>query len=281
VLGALAAAASLTVAAVWVAKARPQQSPVVGEQASGPQPAAPLKVALLDAGGTVGIDAAGTFTASTLPRLSADQAQDALAALQHGTLPQAALPRDLRGAGTITLMGERDPRNTTFGVIAPLATVVRETRPTFRWRPQPKAVLYGIAIYNDRFERVAGSRKLIQGTSWTCDVDLAPGITYQWQVSALWLEDPSTVLEVAPRPPQPEARFRILDTDQRHALDRQLAEAGSSNLLRGLAFTRAGLLDDAEAAFSALAAANPNSSLPRDLLANARTLRDQPTLPQK
>jgi anti-sigma factor RsiW len=284
-LGALAAAASLTVAVVWVAKARLQQSSADGQQTSTQQAAAPtipLQTSLLDAGGVIGVDAAGTLVAAPLPALPADQARDAIAALQRGTLPPAALPRDLRGAGLITLMGERDPRKTTFGVIAPLATVVRDTRPTFRWRPQPKTFKYSVTIYNDRFEEVARSHERITGTSWTCDVDLAPGVTYQWQVSAIRIEGTSSmVADWAPRPPDAEARFRILDADHRQSLDRQLVDAGSSNLLRGLAFIRAGTLDDAEAAFSALAAANPKSPLPHDLLENARRLRDQPTLPHK
>jgi hypothetical protein len=196
--------------------------------------------------------------------------QDAVAALQTGALPATALPRDLRRTGPLTLMGgdSHSPAASGFGVIAPVATFVREARPTFRWQPLSHARRYKVAIYTDRLERVAASGE-VTGTAWTPDVDLKPDTTYQWQVTAL-TPDGTTL---TPAPPQPEARFRLIAADRRQALDRQLSEAGSSNLLRGLAFTRAGLLDEADAAFGALAAANPASPIARDLLANVRTLR--------
>jgi hypothetical protein len=68
----------------------------------------------------------------------------------------------------------------------------------------------------------------------------------------------------------------VLSAEQRRALDQQLAEAGSSTLLRGLALTRAGVLDDAERAFAALAAANPASARASDLLTAVRLLRGAP-----
>ena len=70
-----------------------------------------------------------------------------------------------------------------------------------------------------------------------------------------------------------DARFAILTAAQRHALDRQLADVGSSNLLRGLVLTRAGLLGDAEHAFAALAAENRDSAVASQLLTAARKLR--------
>jgi hypothetical protein len=270
-LGALAAAASLTVAVVWVARTRQQQASAVNEQTTATSSTpAPLKFSLQDASGPIGVDPAGTLTVPNLPE---SEKQDAISALQTGRLPATALPQDLRRAGPLTLMGgDSHPATTTgsagFGVIAPVATLVREARPVVQWQPLSRARGYKVAIYTDRLERVAASGELTD-TTWTPDVDLKPDTTYQWQVTALTPNGPT----LTPAPPQPEARFRLIAADRRQALDRQLSEAGSSNLLRGLAFTRAGLLDEADAAFVALAAVNPNSPIARDLLANVRTLR--------
>jgi hypothetical protein len=285
IVGALALAAGLTAAVIWVAATMLHRSPASTEQAAGtgapgaqqprpsttapPQPPAELRVALQDAGGSIGLDAAGGLIVPAAVAAIADgPKQDAIAALRAGTLPPTALPRDVRGNGPLTLMSEPQAR-APFGVIAPVATGVRDSRPVFRWQQHPHARAYTVVIFTDRLERVAASGEL-RDTTWTPAVDLKAGTTYQWQVTALTPDGPA----LTPAPPQPEARFRVLNPTQRRTLDQQLTEAGSSNLLRGLALTRAGVLDEAEGAFNALAAANPASPIARDLLTSLRRLRD-------
>jgi len=231
-----------------------------------------MRMALQDVGGAIGLDASNALVGAGAG-LSASLQQDAVAALRDGALPQSTFQRDLRAGGPLTLLGDEQPR-AAFGVIAPVATIVRDARPVLRWQAHPRARGYTIGIFTDRLERVATSRELT-GTAWTPDVALQPGITYQWQVTALTPDGPA----LTPAPPQPEARFRVLAATQRQTLDQQLAEAGSSNLLRGLALTRAGVLDEAEVAFSALAAANPSSPAARDLLAATRRLRGSAATP--
>jgi predicted Zn-dependent protease len=77
----------------------------------------------------------------------------------------------------------------------------------------------------------------------------------------------------SPRPPAPQAKFRILD----QAKTNELAEAqrmyASSHLTLGLLYTQAGLLDEAERELRALQRANPNSVLVQQLLANVQAMR--------
>ncbi|MGH8164664.1 MAG: hypothetical protein ACREP1_10055, partial [Rhodanobacteraceae bacterium] len=68
-------------------------------------------------------------------------------------------------------------------------------------------------------------------------------------------------------PPAPEARFAILPNDKRAALEKLRAKFGSSHLLMGVAYAEAGLVAEARAEFEALAEENPQSALPKKLLA--------------
>lgn len=300
IVGILAIAAGLAAAVIWGAAtmlqrsatstgqsaqtrtpgtpgAQQQQQPTSPRPAPGtPGTPANVRVALQDAGGIIGLDAADALIAPAAVTTIADASkQDAIAALRAGALPRTALPRDVRGSRPLTLLGEPEAR-APFGVIAPIATGVRDSRPVLRWQPHPRARAYTVVIFTDRLEQVAASGQL-HATTWTPAIDLKAGITYQWQVTALTPDGPA----LTPAPPQPEARFRVLSVAQRQTLDQQLAEAGSSNLLRGLALTRAGLLDEAESAFSALSAANPASTIPRNLLTSLRQLRDAPDKHQR
>ncbi len=282
-LGALAMAAGLTATVVWFAQTTQRRSaaaPVTiaqGEPSASQattQAPAPPRIALQDNGGVVALDAAGALSlAKPAAALPDALKQDAIAALNAGTLPQTALPRDVRSGGPLTLMGEA-PTAAKFAVLAPIATLVPDARPTFRWQAHPRARGYTVAIFNERLEPVASSGQLTAATTtWAPTADLKPGTTYQWQVTAVL---PNGQSEPAPAPPLPEARFRVLSAAQRDTLNQQLAEAGDSNLLRGLVFTHAGVLDEAEHAFAELSAANPTSDRARDLLANVRKLRGAP-----
>ena len=98
---------------------------------------------------------------------------------------------------------------------------------------------------------------------------LARGVTYSWQISAS--KDGETV--VSPKPPLPQARFRILDQAAVLALANLKRSAGSSHLAMGVFYWKHGLIEDAEREFQALAAANPNSNVARELLKSVRALR--------
>ncbi len=84
---------------------------------------------------------------------------------------------------------------------------------------------------------------------------LERGRTYLWQVAAIGREG----REVAPAPPEPEARFRVLSASESETLEKSLAAAGDSDLVASVLLARAGIRDEAETRLARLAAANPNA----------------------
>jgi hypothetical protein len=278
--GLVAAAAAIVGAVIWLASTAVRQ-PSGGREASsiakdggaaprpGPTPPA-VAVALHDAGGMVSLDAAGAIAVPAAVTVPPALAADVINALRSGTLPPPALPRALRDTAPLTLLGDDASTHPPFAVVSPVATLVRERRPTLRWLPHPRARRYTVVVLTDALEPVATSAAISDtDTSWTVPIDLQPGTTYQWQVTAITPDGRA----LAPAPPQPEARFAVMSTAQRQTIDPQLDAVRSSNLLRGLILTRAGALDEAERAFAALAAENPTSARARELLTSIRTRR--------
>jgi len=104
----------------------------------------------------------------------------------------------------------------------------------------------------------------VEGTAWTVTPPLARGQSYSWQVKAI--KDGQQFQ--APKPPAPQARFRVLGGQQADEIVRARRSYGSSHLVLGLMYARAGLLDEAARELRALQSANPNSDVARRLLAS-------------
>ena len=129
------------------------------------------------------------------------------------SVERALATRQLRASPALTgwptgagnLRGELEKRS-TFAPLAPTDVVIETDRPTFRWQALEGAGHYIVTIYDTKLRQV-GSSGPVTGTEWTIPNSLARGVTYSWQISAL--KDGETV--VSPKPPLPEARFRILD----------------------------------------------------------------------
>jgi hypothetical protein len=102
-------------------------------------------------------------------------------------------------------------------------------------------------------------------TTWTPHEPLSPNETYEWEVEAL--KDGETLAK-SPAPPEPEARFRVLDAASRIALQQVREKWGASHLVMGLAYARTGLVAEARREFEELARENPRSPLPKNLLAD-------------
>jgi hypothetical protein len=226
-----------------------------------PRTTTPAAIVVRDAGRVVTVDAAGQV--SGLSDLPPATTQAVVQALTAGILPRAAALDGLR-TSDVNFMGA-DEGTRRLGVLAPVATVVREPRPTFRWSPHPGARAYTVTVFSERFEKVLSS-PAVRETTWTATTALDPGAAYEWQVTA----DTPDGLVRAPSPPARDARFRIQDDASRVALERELTRAGSSHLLEGLALAQAGVLDEAERAFAALLAENPDSPRIKELLARVR-----------
>jgi hypothetical protein len=256
-------------------KSPPAQSPgsSAPQVAANPRQGAPSTVpSLRDAGGLIGVDASGAVTGLTGDAATAPMTQLVADALTKGTLPPATAAAGL-GGRELTLMsrGRQSPSAARLTPLSPIATVVRSAQPAFRWSPHPGARGYVVTIYGPDFDQVMASPSMTD-TTWTATSALKPGVTYQWQVTA----DSPEGLVRAPAPPAPDARFRVIDAAAGKTLDRDLARAGSSQLMKGLLLAQAGVLDEAEEAFVALQAANPDSKRVADLLARVRERRLAP-----
>ena len=77
----------------------------------------------------------------------------------------------------------------------------------------------------------------------------------------------------APRPPAPQARFRILDQAKADELANARREYASSHLALGLLYAEAGLLKEAEEELRALQTANPDSEIARSLLNQVQAMQ--------
>jgi hypothetical protein len=164
-------------------------------------------------------------------------------------------------------MGQED-QGESFAVVGPVGTMVSSGRPTFRWNMLKGASGYAVKVYDTNFNQVDSSPALT-GTEWTPARPLPPGKVYTWQVTAT--KEGSEV--VSPAPPMPEARFKVLGNAEGEELTRALASGRDSHLARGVIYTRAGLLAEAEQEFEALVHMNPRSQAARKLLDNVRALR--------
>jgi len=157
-------------------------------------------------------------------------------------------------------------RRAEFSVIEPVGAVTLSDRPTFRWSQLNGATGYVVEVYDERFGLAAASPQ-IADQSWTAPEPLKRGGIYYWQVKAV--KDGRELK--APRPPAPQAKFRVLDAARANELARARRGLASWRLVLGLLYARAGLLDEAEREFRALREANPNSELAHRLLKQVRT----------
>jgi hypothetical protein len=167
------------------------------------------------------------------------------------------------GAGI--LRSELEEQN-TFAPLAPMDVVIETDRPKFRWQALAGARSYIVTIHDAKFREVGSSGPIV-GTEWTATNSLERGGTYSWQVSAL--KDGKTI--VSPKPPLPEARFRVLDKGAVVALAKLKKSAGSSHLVMGVFYWKHGLIEESEREFQALAKANPHSTAAAELLASIRS----------
>jgi hypothetical protein len=166
-----------------------------------------------------------------------------------------------------SLMGS-DKQGGEFSVIEPVGSVLLTDRPTFRWSPMEDAEGYVVEVYDGKFNPVATSAQLTDH-SWTAPQSFARGEVYAWQVKAI--KDGEEI--TSPRPPAPQARFRVLDQTKANEISRARRVYRSSHLTLGLLYAEAGLLKEAELELRALRKANPDSDLARRLLRQVQALR--------
>jgi len=219
------------------------------------------RLSLLDRGRTVRVQRDGRLT-------GVPAAADADVAIVVETVVSGRLP----SPGTLgELAGRPDPLmgrapGSASQPLSPAGVVVESDRPEFSWPATAGARAYVVAVLDDALRIVVESPRLSTRV-WTPAAPLGRGVTYQWQVTA----DTPAGPVVAPAPPAPVARFRVLDAGLAASL--QTARRADSRLVLGILLARAGLLEDAQRELSALAEENPESAIVASLVAQARGAR--------
>jgi hypothetical protein len=163
-----------------------------------------------------------------------------------------------------SLMGANEPGR-EFSLIAPAGVVLMSERPVFRWSKFEGAASYLVEVYDEQFKRVMASPELTT-LSWSATQSLSRGQVYSWQVKAVKDGQDVTV----PRPPAPQAKFRVIDQESFNEISRAKRAYGSSHLTLALLYAKAGLLNEAEQELRLLQRANPQSEIVRKLLRQLR-----------
>ncbi len=108
-------------------------------------------------------------------------------------------------------------------------------RPAFRWSPLPGAREYRIDIVDQNFNSLATGTTT--ATEWTPPVPLPRGQILQWQVRARE--------RIAPAPPQPDAKFRILTAPEAATWQQRQDETATDPAARARAAAALGLRQEA------------------------------------
>lgn len=191
-------------------------------------------VALMDGGRRVGLDTEGRLIG--FGRIPDGVKGDVERALKGGALrlnPELEDLKELDGAVRGAPGGAEPLR-----LIGPMATLVRQQRPVFRWTGQEGATRYIVTIVDDRFNHVAESAPLA-ALEWRPEVELERGRVYQWQVTAFNGDDPveSRLRQIG--------LFKVIGAGDLNSVVK--GEAGvDSALVRAVLYAKAGLLEDAE-----------------------------------
>jgi hypothetical protein len=196
-------------------------------------------VALDDQSGPLHVDERGAI--SGLEGLNDTQRQIIGQTLIAGRLQVPSMLSELAGTRG-TLLGDSDV--VAFRLLAPVGTAVLDDRPALRWTPLAQSVTYTVTV-QDQTTGVVSSSPPLQATEWTVGSPLAR------------------------RPPDPPAKFAVLDAATASSLGRLPA----SHLARGILYAHAGALDDAERELEALSERSPGSAQADALLQQLRSAR--------
>lgn len=238
-----------------------QPSPSVAPSVEVQPEPAPVVAQLNDGAGVVSLDQQGKLSgAENLPPSYQELLRKAL------TSQKIERSSQLQGLTrpSSSLMGGNEPGR-EFSVLAPAGVVLMSDRPAFRWSKFEGAGGYVVEVYDEKFERVMTSPELTT-LSWTATQSLPRGRVYSWQVKAVKDGQEVTV----PRPPAPQAKFRVIDQGRMNEIARAKRAYGSSHLTLALLYAEAGLLNEAEQELRLLQKANPQSEIVRKLLRQLR-----------
>jgi hypothetical protein len=138
--------------------------------------------------------------------------------------------------------------------MSPQGTAVLAARPTFSWPEQSgEGWTYRVQVFDLRSNPVLESGDLAV-TQWTASKELAPGVSYEWQVSASRSNQRLTLPGLAGPPP----RFRVIDPDTVRSLS-ELVARGASHAQLASAYARAGAVDQARRELDVAIREQPNN----------------------
>lgn len=202
-----------------------------------------------------------TAPVAPIDPLTADERAVVDRALATGKLEMPAAIRSLAGPvgtllGAVRVAESLEP-------LTPIGTAVLSETPEFTWHAMAGVTSYSVAVFDDQFKEVAHSPALTT-THWTPSVALPRGATLAWQVTAHF---PSRDV-LAPEPPQPEARFVVVDKATADAIIAQQARLSSQPLALGVLLAKAGLFSDAAREFTRAAAQPDTADRAKALLAS-------------
>ena len=196
-------------------------------------------------------------------------------ALSEQRIQPADILAQLQGR-TETLLGpaRAGPR---LDLLHPVGEVVREERPVFRWQPLAGADRFVVTIFDQKMNLVETSPPLHAG-QWRPLRRLQRGQIYLWQVNATLRSGESVI---SPAPPNPEARFQVLDQEKWDELIRiqgklprdPSVSRSELHLLNGILYAQAGLLELGEEELEQIPTGDPNYNLAESLLKSVQEIR--------
>ncbi|HTP36663.1 MAG TPA: hypothetical protein VMJ75_31020 [Candidatus Acidoferrales bacterium] len=253
---AFALAAAAACALVIGIALRPRPSAPAARVEPPPQARAPSATVILDGSRQITITAQGSVSGlDGLPDGIRTAVERALMA-QRVDVPTFA---GLSGRRDVLLGAPAAPKGTKL--LEPVGILIETPTPVFRWKAVPGAE-YQVSVYTSDFQP-AVSGGWIRGAQWRSAVALRRGTRYSWQLTVR--RDGAEV--TSPVPPEPEAKFQVLDAASEDSLARLRATSKDSHLVMGIAYAQAGLLDQARLELRAAADQNPGSTMVAALLA--------------
>jgi anti-sigma factor RsiW len=238
-----------------------QPSPSVEPTVQVQPEAVPVVAQLNDGAGVLTLDREGKLA-------GADNLPPSYKALLKKALTSQRIERSSQLQGLTrppsSLMGSNEPGR-EFSVLAPAGIVLMSDRPSFRWSRLEGATNYLVEVYDEQFRKVMTSPE-ITTVSWNATQSLPRGQVYSWQVKAVKDGQEVTV----PRPPAPQAKFRVIDQGRMNEIARARRAYGSSHLTLALLYAEAGLLREAEQELQVVQRANPRSEIVKKLLRQVR-----------
>jgi putative zinc finger protein len=188
-------------------------------------------------------------------------------AISQQSIRTPAVLAGLRGPSE-TLLGASH-EDASFEVLHPLGEMVLDANPLFRWQPQTGATSYSVVIFDPSLNPVQSSPALTT-TQWSAEQALQRGRTYLWQVTAK-LRNGQKIS--SPRPPSPEAKFRVLDQEKADELMRFRAAHQDAHLVLGIVYAEAGILEQAEHELALIPENNPEHGAAQNLLKSISEIR--------